>query len=314
MQAELQHALRLLSSTRRAELDHALALLERDDLREQLTAEHRPALRARLLALMDGPPAVDKAGLLREKLTRLLARIALPDDRDLFIRAATTYYIQPVEDVAQNLRAAGLIGLAEIDSELACLYAVMLLGEAHTSRFNGEPSVTAVEVLERFSQPLLLFQFILAAGRVYDPRQGEAIARAFESLPTDWPAAALQNAASAYIEKDYAVPCTGFINAAVKRDEDALHDLVDDLLTRTTDTDLHRYGTVMLATSRKPTLVERLFKLAALSPQAFVRNYREAIELTAHPRRDELIALLTKREGMPAAPRSRKPRSAEEES
>jgi hypothetical protein len=293
---DLKEALRLLGSTRRAEVDHALMLLERDAVRDQLTTEHCPALRRKLIDLFEGPPVQDKAGLLREKLTRLLAHIAHPDDRDLFIRAATTYYVQPVEDVAQNLRAAGLIGLAEIDRELACLYAVMLLGEADTSRFNGEPSVTAVNLLERFGQTLLLYQFIIAAARAYDARQGEAVARAFESLPDDLPPAAFLHAAGPYVEKGYAVPCTGIINAAVKRDEEALHDLTEQLLTTTPDADLHRYGTVMLATSRKPELVERLLRLANLSPQAYLRNFREAVELTTHPRRDEVLKMLSKRE------------------
>ncbi|HUN09532.1 MAG TPA: hypothetical protein PLQ56_23205 [Aggregatilineales bacterium] len=296
MMDDLQEALRLLTSGRRAEVDHALMLLERDEVRDQLTVEQRPALRRKLVDLMDGPPAQDKAGLLREKLTRLLAHIAHPDDRDVFIRAATTYYVQPVEDVAQNLRSAGLIGLAEIDRELACLYAVRLLGEKDTSRFNGEPSVTAVNVLERFGQTLALLQFVIAVARAYDPRQGESVARAFEALPVDLPEAALLHAAQPYVEAGHAVPCTGIINLAVKREEEALHDLLEQMLTSTHDTDLHRYGTVMLATSRKPALVERLYRLANLSPLEYVRNYREAVELTTHPRRDEVVAMLGKRE------------------
>jgi hypothetical protein len=292
---DLQTALHLLGSGRRAEVDQALMLLEREDMRDQITVEHRPALRRKLIALMDGTPAQDKAGLLREKLTRLLAHIAHPDDRDLFARAATTYYAQPVEDVAQNLRAAGLIGLAEIDRELACIYAIILLGEKDTSRFNGEPSVTAINVLERFGQSLLIYQFIVTTARAYDSRQGEAVARAFEALPEEWPVAALLHAATPYVETGYAVPCTGIINLAVKRDEEALHDLLETMLTTTHDTDLHRYGTVMLATARKSALVERLYRLVNLSPQAFLRNYREAVELTTHPGREEVLTLLAKR-------------------
>ena len=64
--------------------------------------------------------------------------------------ALESYHLQPVDDVAQNLRAAALAGLAPIDPPLACLYATRFLGEPHTSVFNCEPAMTALDALVRF--------------------------------------------------------------------------------------------------------------------------------------------------------------------
>jgi hypothetical protein len=300
---EMEDALALLGSTKRSDVEQALGLLSRaaDELRD----EHRPALRRKYIELADGPPANDKAGNLRESLTRLLARIANPTDADLFIRSASTYYPQPVEDVAQNLRAAGLVGLAEVNRELACTYAAALLGEPDTSRFNGEPSLMAVAVLARFDQPLVLLHFARTMAYCYDARQGEALAKAFESLPDDLPTALLIQAARPYLLRHYAVPCTGIINVFVKRDDDALHDLLEQTMPKLHDIDLHRYAAIMLATARKPALVERLVRLAGLCPVEQAANYSEALELTEHPRRAELLALLHKRAAS-VSPKSRR--------
>ncbi len=289
----IDDALTLLSSTKRSDVDRALSILssEQDDLRD----EHRPALRRKLIDLADGPPAHDKAGIVREKLTRLLARIANPADADLFIRSATSYYRQPVDDVAQNLRAAGLVGLAEVNPDLACTYAAALLGEPDTSRFNGEPSVMAVAVLARYDHWRVLLHYTRTLASCYDARQGEALAKAFEALPDDLPTALLIQAARPYLERHYAVPCTGIINVIVRRDEDELHELLEQVMPKLTDIDLHRYAAIMLATARKPALVERLCRLAGLCPVEQAEGYAEALELTEHPRRAELLALLRKR-------------------
>ena len=82
----------------------------------------------------------DKAGLLREALTRLLVHIEHPDDADIYRLGVETYHFQPVDDVAQNLRAAALAGLAPLDPPLACLYAARFLTEPQTSVFNCEPA------------------------------------------------------------------------------------------------------------------------------------------------------------------------------
>ena len=50
--------------------------------------------------------------------------------------ASRPTHLQPVDDVAQNLRAVALAGLAPIDPPLACLYAARFLGEPYTSVFN----------------------------------------------------------------------------------------------------------------------------------------------------------------------------------
>ena len=89
----------------------------------------------------------NKAGMLREGITRLLVHIEHPEDADLYKLGVETYYFQPIDDVAQNLRAVALAGLAPIDLSLACIYATRYLGEPFTSVFNCEPAMTAIDVL-----------------------------------------------------------------------------------------------------------------------------------------------------------------------
>ena len=109
--------------------------------------------------------------MLREVLTRLLVHIKHPDDADIYKLGVATYHLQPVDDVAQNLRAVALAGLAPIDPPLACLYAARLLGERHTSVFNCEPAMTAIDVLAAFeSANCRSISSCCAAGRAWRAR------------------------------------------------------------------------------------------------------------------------------------------------
>ena len=295
-QARLQAALDLLAVTEsRSHIDAVLLTLESQALVEHLSDAHRDIIREKCWFYYNAPPAKDKAAIIREKLTRLLVHINNPEDRDLYLRGVLTYYRQPVDDVAQNLRAAALAGLATCDRELACLYATRLLGEPDSSVFNCEPSITAIEVLTQFDQTLPVYQFILRSGVDFAPRRGEAVARAFEALPDDFPPELLIDAAEIFIEIDASVILTGIIDVLVKREDDALHELIERIIDSTADDDLHGYGTIMMATSHKPMLIASLYQMARLSPRERIHNFIRAIELTQHSDRDDTLALLEKR-------------------
>ena len=130
----------------------------------------------------------DKAGILRESITRLLVHIEHPDDLDIYQLGVDTYYLQPVDDVAQNLRAVSLAGMAPIDPGLACLYAAKYLGEPFTSVFNCEPAMTAVDALVASNQRLPIYQFLLRGGESMAlSGRGELTGKALESLGEDFP-------------------------------------------------------------------------------------------------------------------------------
>ena len=160
-------ALLLLARTNsRLYLDECLRALNAEAVRATLDESHREILRDKCLGFY-AESKRDKAGLLREGLTRLLVYIEHPDDADIYKLGVATYHLQPVDDVAQNLRAVALAGLAPIDPPLACLYAARFLGETHTSVFNCEPAMTAIDVLVASNQRLPIYQFLLRGGAGY---------------------------------------------------------------------------------------------------------------------------------------------------
>ena len=101
-------ALQLLARTNsRQYLDECLRALNAEAVRATLDESHREILRDKCLGYF-AESKRDKAGLLREGLTRLLVYIEHPDDADIYKLGVETYYLQPVDDVAQNLRAVAL--------------------------------------------------------------------------------------------------------------------------------------------------------------------------------------------------------------
>ncbi len=294
---QLEAALQTLANaTSRTALESALKQLDDAAVRAHLKDQHRPLLR-QVYDKYSRQPVKDKDGRLRQSITLLLTELAHPDDADLFIRSATTYQYQP-DDVAQNLRAAGLVGLASIDETLAGYYATRLLGEARTS-FNGEPSLTALNVLQRCGQILPVYHFISHIGLAFSEKHEEVVAHAFEILPADFPVALFIEAAEMYVASDRRVVCAGLIDAAVKREEPALHDLLEQMAGHSHNRELARYTLIMMAASRQAGLIERLYRLARLAPLERVADYIEAIELTQRPERDDLLVMLSKRLARP---------------
>ncbi len=126
------------------------------------------ALEAALVELQDNPPdecriplralydRLEKAGIrldvdcsFRTSIVEILRALDSRADADIAERAIRT--IQPTPpsmiDVAQPLRANGLLLLAREDAERALYRAAELLTDPHTSRFSGEPAATAIRVL-----------------------------------------------------------------------------------------------------------------------------------------------------------------------
>ncbi len=289
-------ALGLLAQTHsRLYLDECLRALKSDAVRATLDESHRPVLREKCLRFHEDGKR-DKAGLLRESITRLLVYIEHPEDADIYQLGVETYYLQPVDDVAQKLRAAALAGLAPIDPPLACLYATRFLGEPFTSVFNCEPAMTAIDVLTASNQRLPIFQFLLRDGvAMARSGRGELTGKALESLGDDFPLHLYDGLIDLYQELDQPTASMGIINFVIEGRAEALYDRLETLIHETLDEDLRRYGLVMMAAARDDELSERLLRLARLARRDVAPLFIEALRICQHPERDGTLASLRKR-------------------
>lgn len=289
-------ALALLAKTSsRQYLDETLRILNTTAVRGTLDDSHRPALRAKAFGFY-AEPKRDKAGMLRESLTRLLVHIEHHEDIDLYRLGIETYHLQPVDDVAQNLRAVALAGMAPIDPALACLYATRFLGEGHTSVFNCEPALTAIDVLVASNQRLPIFQFLLHnGGRMANSGRGELTGKALESLGADFPAHLYEQLIDLYQDIDQPTASMGIINCIIDGRQAALYDRLEGVIRDTRDADLRRYGLVMMAAARDDALSARLLRMARLARREDIPLFVEALEICQHPERDETLAQLKRR-------------------
>lgn len=286
----------LARSNRRQYLDECLRVLQSAAVIATLDESHRPVLRDKCASFYSDSKR-DKAGILRESLTRLLVHIEHPDDIDLYQRGVETYYLQPVDDVAQNLRAVALAGMAPIDPALACLYAARFLGEPFTSVFNCEPAMTAIDALVAANQRLPIYQFLLRGGEgMARTGRGELTGKALESLGDDFPPRLYEELIETYQALDQPTASMGIINWVIAQRATALYDRLEDLIKGTKHVDLRRYGLVMIAAARDDELSDRLLRMARLAHSDDIQLFIEALEICQHQERDATLALLRRRE------------------
>ena len=289
-------ALRLLGVGRRRELvDAALRALEGSDPGDAA----RPLLRERALHYFEQTQR-DNGALIREQLLRLLLQIGHPDERDIWLRALHTYEIEPMMgEVTQNLRAIGLAGLAAHEPELAQLHALRLLHEpGSASRFNGEPALTALNLLARQAQPQLIYGWLLSgAEEALDLGLDEVLGRALESLGNDFPPELYRPLLEQYAGRDRALVSMGLATHVVASRAQPLYDALESILGDTRHDELHHYIVVLLAGARDAELERRLLALARLSSPRRCANFLAALELLPGERDEELRAWLRRRQG-----------------
>ena len=290
-------ALQLLAKTNsRQILDECLRALTSPAVIATLDESHRPVLREKCTSYYEDSKR-DKAGILRESITRLLVHIEHPDDLDIYQLGVDTYYLQPVDDVAQNLRAVALAGMAPIDSALACIYATRFLGEPFTSVFNCAPAMTALDVLVASHQRLPIYQFLLQSGAsMARTGRGELTGKALESLGEDFPLRLYAQLIDQYQELDQPTASMGIINWVIERRAEELYDRLESVIMTSKDVDLRRYGLVMMAASRDDELGERLSRMSRIAKLDDVPLFIEALEICQHPERDATLARLRQRQ------------------
>lgn len=287
-------ALELLgATTARSHVESALHVLSRAALDDRA----RPVLRERLNFYFENTEK-DRGATLREALVRLLIGINHPDDLDLYLRAVAVYEgIPPTPriDAAQKLRVVGLIGISEVDPDLAQLYAVRLLSEVRdTSDFSGEPALMALNLLVRFERWQPIYQYVLLVDD-YKREYADVVSRALEAFDGDFPAALYAVAVRRFIERDQPVEQTGIVGYVVEHRRAELYPLLEQIVASTRFDDLHRYAVIQMAAARDPALNEMLFALAKRCPTERVPHFVEALELV--PGSDAVLKLLRGRKG-----------------
>lgn len=286
-------ALDLLRSRRREVIDAALRALEG----APLTDRDRPPLRETFWHY-DAHADHDKTQHIRENVTRLLVGIGHPDDRDIYLRGLATYEIQwGLGEVAQNLRAVALVGLGILDRELAAVHAARLLSELDTtSVFNGEPAVTAINLLSELNNALPIYSYLLLAGMdAIELGQYEVVGRALESLGADFPIAQYQALIDLFAPRDRAVVSMGIISHIVEHRVEPLYPVIETIMITTRHDELHHYAAVMMAAGRDPALTARLLRLADDSPSRRLPDFIEALELLPGPEKDDTLKRLRAR-------------------
>lgn len=215
----------------------------------------RMALRARFADLAERGDRLDQDCSLRAGIVRALRAIDSRSDGDVAEQALRTVQLGWTGvDLAQGLRAEGLLLLAAGDPERADLFAAELLGDPHASRFSGEPTLTAIRVLARRGQFVTIWAKVRRPGLPPD-----VVAQAFasaRSVPADLQLAALRE----HLDAATALGEEGEATALVVAEAIVLNELADgyplllDLLRETPNTNLHQYLVVTAARASDPRL------------------------------------------------------------
>jgi hypothetical protein len=223
----------------------------------------REALRARFDDLTENGTRFDQGCELRVEIAKVLREIVAPEDRDLAERGLRTIQLQPPArvDVAQALRGQCLLLLERVDSKRAGFYAVDLLQDPHTSEFNGEPAVTAIQVLAERGEILPIWALARRPGLPPD-----VLAQAFASLrraPADLQSAALLGHLNAALADGINGEGTALVaaEAIILNGLKEAYPRVLELLRSTTNRNLFLYLATTIARSDDPDLRAQLTRL-----------------------------------------------------
>jgi hypothetical protein len=261
----------------------------------------RAVLRPRVAFYLDNPD-YDSGCDIRDALVRLLLDIGNPADLNLYLRGVEVHEKLHGVDVAQNLRAAALVGIAMVDPTLGSAYAIKLLADlADTSRFSGEPAITAMGLLHEQGDTLPLYHHLLMLAQIPDPPfpqvkvAPEVESKALELLDAGFPVGLYREIATPYVKTDRVIPQVGIVSYIVSNRRIELYDLLETIVQNTRHDDLHRYTVIEMAASRHAPLINLLYRLAGICAPKHIPRFIEAIELTSDTRRDDLLAGLKKR-------------------
>jgi hypothetical protein len=268
--------LRLLESARTPEqVEAALEAVPSND------PGIRPVLLRRYQAIATQEPRKDQGAAIRTALLKALRPCVQAEDAPLLEAALWTYEFMPNpggerDEVAGGLRGAALIALNDVDAPLAAFHAARLLIDPHTSRFSGEPALTAVRVLSQQDQALLLYEYAARGGG------GEVMAECLRALSSAPPSVVRRLVEGQLATRDE-IALLGVIDLLIAHsDRSTFTPVLIDFLRATALLDVYRYGVHAMVAARRPDLIAELGTLAESERrQAQLAILREALGLPA---------------------------------
>lgn len=153
-----------------------------DALRDAGEPSLRELVLERYAQIAANPVRLDGGAHLRTVLLQALRPLARAEDVAVFESAVLVVEIGYGKDVAQNLRAAALVGISSLDEPRAAWYAARLLDDrTNVSEVTGQPALTAVQLLAAIGRPELLYLEALRGGG--HPEVRAECVRQLTSLP-----------------------------------------------------------------------------------------------------------------------------------
>jgi hypothetical protein len=197
------------------------------------------------------PRRRDQGCFQRAALVRALRGRGTTDDVPMLEQALWTIEISGRFDLANELRAAALVTLNEIDGRLASFHATRLLRDAH--EMSGEPAVTAAKLLAQRDEMLPLYAAALQGGT-----SAEALAESLRGLTTIPESLVVRLVEQYRQEKDDAVVIGLFDLLLGHRSRARFSHLVAAFLDGAKSIDLYRFYVNAIVATRDPALVALL--------------------------------------------------------
>jgi hypothetical protein len=216
---------------------------------------------------------------LRTAILRGLRRRAQAVDADLLEHALWTYELLPPgpQEVAGDLRGAALLALAQLDDRASSFHAVRLLGDGDTSRFSGEPALTAARLLAAQGQLLPLYEQVLR----HEP-PGEVALECLRAL-TEAPRALVARLAEERRRRGDEIALLGLVELLLGHPEkERLVDVLMAFVEESDRLDVVRYAATAIVAGREMKLIDGLRARAGL-PGPRGELVREALALLVPP-------------------------------
>lgn len=228
-----------------------------DTLRESGEPGLRELILERYQKIQANPVRLDGGAKLRTVLLQSLRPISRAEDARVFESAAFVVEIGYGKDVAQNLRAAALVGIAALDEPRAAWFACRLLEERrHVSDVTGQPALTAAQLLATLGRPEPLYLEALHGGG--HPEVRAECVRQLQGMP----AALLRDLADRILRGGDEPLMLGLIDLLLAHE--GLAEVVPDLRTwmeETKQLDVYGYLVTAAAASRRDEAIALLREL-----------------------------------------------------